>query len=101
MDVRELRAFDLLQPIRFNDTPLPDSIRKSPARGCLGRARSGRPVVLAKRARPRSSQHRAPRVCSYDEVSFLQSIARHLAIGSQYTASLPDKQREAERRVRS
>jgi transcriptional regulator with GAF, ATPase, and Fis domain len=101
MDVRELaERVDLRQPIRFNDTSAPglDPKVRLLAASLGTRSLLVVPVVLGGNVLGLVGLHntRAPRVWLDDEVSFLQSIARHLAIGYQYTRLYTDKQREGE-----
>ncbi len=91
---------DLRQPIRFNDTSAPglDQKIRFLAASLGTRSLLVVPVVLGGDVLGLVGLHttRAPRVWLDDEVSFLQSIARHLAVGYQYTRLYTDKQREAE-----
>src|SRR5918993_2058336 len=92
--------FNLAQPIRVDDTGasgLDPKIRLLPA--SLGtRSLLVVPVILGGDVLGLLGLHntRAPRTWLDDEVSFLQSIARHIAVGYQYTRLFTGKQREAE-----
>lgn len=101
MDLRELaERVDIRQPIRLNDTSAPglDQKVRFLAASLGTRSLLVVPVVLGGDVLGLVGLHntRAPRVWLDDEVSFLQSIARHLAVGYQYTRLYTDKQREAE-----
>jgi transcriptional regulator with GAF, ATPase, and Fis domain len=92
---------DLTKPIRLNDTTAPGLDQKVR----LLAASLGTcsllvvPVILEGKLLGLVGLHntRAPRIWIDDEVSFLQSIARQIAVGYQYTRLYTDKQREAER----
>ncbi|HEY0407986.1 MAG TPA: sigma 54-interacting transcriptional regulator [Pyrinomonadaceae bacterium] len=101
IDLRQLaERVDIRQPIRFNDTSAPglDQKVRLLAASLGTRSLLVVPVVLNGDVLGLVGLHdtRTPRVWLDDEVSFLQSIARHLAIGYQYTRLYTDKQREAE-----
>jgi two-component system, NtrC family, response regulator AtoC len=91
---------DLTRPIRFDDTSAPglnERVRFLAA--SLGtRSLLVVPVILGGDVLGLLGLHntRAPRTWLDDEVSFLQSIARHIAVGYQYTRLFTGKQREAE-----
>ncbi|HVF55895.1 MAG TPA: sigma 54-interacting transcriptional regulator, partial [Pyrinomonadaceae bacterium] len=93
--------FNLTQPIRLDDTAAPGldpRIGLLPAR--LGtRSLLIVPVVLDGNVLGLVGLHttRAPRRWLDEEVSFLQSIARQVAVGYQYARLYTDKQREADR----
>src|ERR671929_978673 len=100
-DLRQLsERVDLTQPIRLDDTSAPglDQKVRFLAASLGTRSLLVVPVVLGRDVLGLVGLHntRAPRVWLDDEVSFLQSIARHLAVGYQYTRLYTDKQREAE-----
>ena len=101
IDLRQLSEHvDLTKPIRFNDTSAPglnEKVRFLAA--SLGtRSLLVVPVILGGDVLGLLGLHntRAPRTWLDDEVSFLQSIARHIAVGYQYTRLFTGKQREAE-----
>jgi two-component system, NtrC family, response regulator AtoC len=101
IDLRQLaERVDIRQPIRFNDTSAPglDQKVRLLAASLGTRSLLVVPVVLNGDVLGLVGLHdtRTPRVWLDDEVSFLQSIARHLAVGYQYTRLYTDKQREAE-----
>jgi transcriptional regulator with GAF, ATPase, and Fis domain len=91
---------DLSVPIRMNDTSAPglDPKVRLLASTLGTRSLLVVPVVLNGDVLGLVGLHntRAPRVWLDEEVSFLQSIAKRLAIGYQYTRLFTDKQREAE-----
>jgi transcriptional regulator with GAF, ATPase, and Fis domain len=91
---------DITRPIRFDDTSASDL---NPKVRFLAAALGTRsllvvPVVLNGDVLGLVGLHttRAPRRWVDEEVNFLQSIARQLAVGYQYTRLFSDKQREAE-----
>ncbi|MBA2732109.1 MAG: GAF domain-containing protein, partial [Acidobacteria bacterium] len=101
VDLRQLSEHvDLTKPIRFDDTSAPglnEKVRLLAA--TLGtRSLLVVPVMLGGDVLGLLGLHntRAPRTWLDDEVSFLQSIARHIAVGYQYTRLFTGKQREAE-----
>ena len=101
IDLRQLSEHvDLTKPIRFDDTSAPglnEKVRFLAA--SLGtRSLLVVPVILGGDVLGLLGLHntRAPRIWLDDEVSFLQSIARHIAVGYQYTRLFTGKQREAE-----
>ena len=93
--------FNLAQPIRVDDTGaagLDPKIRLLPA--SLGtRSLLVVPVVLGGDVLGLVGLHmtRAPRRWVDEEVSFLQSIARQIAVGYQYSRLYTDQQRESRR----
>ena len=93
--------FDLTQPIRVDDTSaagLDPKVHLLPA--SLGtRSLLIVPVVLDGNVLGLVGLHmtRAPRRWLDEEVSFLKSIARQIAVGYQYARIYTDKQREADR----
>ncbi|HVF51773.1 MAG TPA: sigma 54-interacting transcriptional regulator, partial [Pyrinomonadaceae bacterium] len=102
VDFQQLaERFDLTQPVRLDDTsaPIPDpKLRLLPA--SLGtRSLLVVPVVLDGNVLGLVGLHmtRTARVWLDEEVSFLQSIARQIAVGYQYARLYTDKQREADR----
>src|SRR5918993_1685424 len=102
VDFRQLAdRFNLAQPIRVDDTGAPGldpKIRLLPA--SLGtRSLLVVPVVLGGDVLGLVGLHmtRAPRRWLDEEVSFLQSIARQIAVGYQYARLYTDTQREASR----
>jgi transcriptional regulator with GAF, ATPase, and Fis domain len=102
VDFRQLgERFNLAQPIRLDDT----SARGLDAKiGLLPASLGTRsllivPVVLDGHVLGLVGLHttRAARLWLDEEVSFLQSIARQIAVGYQYARLYTDKQREADR----
>jgi transcriptional regulator with GAF, ATPase, and Fis domain len=93
---------DLKQAIRLDDTSAPGLDRKVRfLAASLGtRSLLVVPVVLGEGVLGLVGLHttRDLRKWLDDEVSFLQSIARQIAVGYQYTRLFTDKQREAETR---
>ncbi len=91
---------DLTRPIRLDDTSAPgldEKVRYLAA--SLGtRSLLVVPIMLGGDILGLLGLHntRAPRTWLDDEVTFLRSIARHIAVGYQYTRIFTDKQREAE-----
>jgi transcriptional regulator with GAF, ATPase, and Fis domain len=101
IDLRELsERVDLTKPIRFDDTSAPglDQKVRFLAASLGTRSLLVVPVILGGDVLGLLGLHntRAPRTWLDDEVSFLQSIARHIAVGYQYTRLFTGKQREAE-----
>ena len=102
IDFRQLAGrFNLAQPIRIDDTSAPDVDPKVSLLPASLNTRSLLivPVVLAGDVLGLVGMHtvRAPRKWLDEEVSFLQSIARQIAVGYQYARLYTDKQREADR----
>jgi transcriptional regulator with GAF, ATPase, and Fis domain len=91
---------DLTKPIRLDDTSAPglDQKVRFLAASLGTRSLLVVPIVLGGDILGLLGLHntRAPRTWLDDEVSFLRSIARHIAVGYQYTRIFTDKQREAE-----
>jgi transcriptional regulator with GAF, ATPase, and Fis domain len=101
MDLRRLAEHvDLTKPIRLDDTSAPglDQKVRFLAASLGTRSLLVVPVVLGQDLLGLVGLHntRAPRTWLDDEVTFLQSIARQIAVGYQYTRLYTDKQREAE-----
>ena len=102
VDVRQLIGrFDLTRPIRIDDTGAPDldpKIHLLPA-SLNTRSLLVVPVVLGGDVLGLVGLHtvRAPRKWLDEEVSFLQSIARQIAVGYQYARLYTNQQREAHR----
>ncbi|HUQ31371.1 MAG TPA: sigma 54-interacting transcriptional regulator [Pyrinomonadaceae bacterium] len=101
IDLRELsERVDLTKPIRFDDTSAPglDQKVRFLAASLGTRSLLVVPIILGGDVLGLLGLHntRAPRVWLDDEVTFLQSIARHIAVGYQYTRLFTGKQREAE-----
>ncbi len=92
---------DLAQPIRLDDTAAPglDPQVRFLAASLGTRSLLVVPVVLAGDVLGLVGMHttRAPRLWLDEEVSFLQSIARQIAVGYQYARLFTDKQKEADR----
>ncbi|MGI8838313.1 MAG: sigma-54-dependent Fis family transcriptional regulator [Pyrinomonadaceae bacterium] len=91
---------DLTKPIRFDDTSAPDLDQKLRllAKGLGTRSLLVVPVLLGDDVLGLVGMHttRTPRVWLDDEVAFLESIARQIGVGYQYTRLYTDKEREAE-----
>jgi transcriptional regulator with GAF, ATPase, and Fis domain len=101
IDLRQLsERVDLTKPIRFDDTSAPglDQKVRFLAASLGTRSLLVVPIILGGDVLGLLGLHntRAPRTWLDDEVSFLQSIARHIAVGYQYTRLFTGKQREAE-----
>jgi transcriptional regulator with GAF, ATPase, and Fis domain len=101
LDLRQLAEHvDLTQPIRLDDTSAPglDPKVRFLAASLGTRSLLVVPVILGQDVLGLVGLHntRAPRTWLDDEVTFLQSIARQIAVGYQYTRLYTDKQREAE-----
>lgn len=101
LDLKQLSEHvDIKKPIRLDDTAaagLDQKVRFLAA--SLGtRSLLVVPVMLADDVLGLVGLHttRTPRDWLDDEVSFLQSIARQIAVGYQYTRLYTDKEREAE-----
>jgi transcriptional regulator with GAF, ATPase, and Fis domain len=102
VDFEQLSArFNLAQPIRVDDTDAPGLGAKI---GLLPASLSTRsllvvPVVLGGDVLGLVGLHttRAPRKWLDEEVAFLQSIARQIAVGYQYARLYTDQQRESHR----
>lgn len=95
------KHFDLTQPIKLDDAL---SATLDPRARALAASLGTRsllvvPVVLGGQVLGFVGLHstRAPRVWLDEEVAFLQSIARQIAVGYQYARLYMDKQREADR----
>ena len=102
VDIQRLaEAIDLTKPIRLNDTNAPDmNERIKILAASLGtRSLLVVPVVLGQDVLGLIGLHdtREPRECLDDEVAFLQSVAKQLAVGYQYMRLYIDQQRESER----
>lgn len=101
VDLKQLaKTVDLTQPIRLNDTSAPgldEKVRLLAA--TLGtRSLLVVPVMLGPDILGLVGLHdtREPRVWLDEEVQFLQSIGRHLAVGYEYTRLFTDQQQEAQ-----
>ncbi len=102
VDIRRLaEGIDLTKPIRLNDTSAPNlNDRIKVLAATLGtRSLLVVPVVLKNDVLGLIGLHdtQEPREWLDDEVSFLQSVAKHLAVGYQYTRFYIEQQRESER----
>jgi transcriptional regulator with GAF, ATPase, and Fis domain len=102
VDLRQLATrIDLTKPIPVHDTSAPGLDPKVRLLAATLGTRSLLvvPVVLGGDVLGLVGLHntRAPRTWLDDEISFLQSIARQVAVGYQYTRLYTDKQREADR----
>src|SRR2546425_2233111 len=93
---------DITRPIRLDDTSLPGLDQKVRVLAASLQTRSLLvvPVVRGDDVLGLVGLHmtRSLRTWLDDEVSFLQSIARHIAVGYEYTRLYTDKQREADTR---
>jgi transcriptional regulator with GAF, ATPase, and Fis domain len=102
VDFRQLaQRFDLARPVRIDDTA---ALALDPRIGLLPRSLGTRsllivPVVLDGHVLGLVGLHmtRAARRWDDEEVSFLQSIARQIAVGYQYARLYTESQREAHR----
>lgn len=102
IDLKQLAEHvDLTKPIRLNDTSAPglDQKVRFLAASLHTRSLLVVPVMLGGDVLGLVGLHntRAPREWLDDEVTFLQSIARQIAVGYQYTTLYTGKEREAER----
>ncbi len=102
LDFKELAEnVDLTKPIRLDDTSAPglDQKVRFLADSLGTRSLLVVPVMLRGKVLGLVGLHttRAPRRWHDEEVAFLQSIARQLAIGYQYTRLYTDEQKEAEK----
>ena len=103
LDLKQLSEHvDLSQPIRLDDTTATGLDQKVRFLAASLKTRSLLvvPVVRGTDVLGLVGLHmtRSLRTWVDDEVSFLQSIARHIAVGYQYTRLFIDQQREAETR---
>jgi transcriptional regulator with GAF, ATPase, and Fis domain len=101
IDLRQLsERVDLTKPIRFDDTSAPDLDQKLRllAKGLGTRSLLVVPVLLGDDVLGLVGMHttQTTRVWLDDEVAFLESIARQIGVGYQYTRLYTDKEREAE-----
>lgn len=98
---RIAESIDLTKPIRINDTSAPDlNERIKLLAASLGtRSLLVVPIVLGKDVLGLIGLHdtQNPREWLDDEVSFLQSVAKQLAVGYQYMRLYIDQQRESTR----
>jgi transcriptional regulator with GAF, ATPase, and Fis domain len=102
MDLKQLAEhIDLTKPVRLDDTSAPglDQKVRYLAASLGTRSLLVVPVRLEGDVLGLVGIHttRAPRKWLDDEVSFLQSIARQIAVGYRYTRLYTDQQRESER----
>ncbi len=102
LDLKQLAEHvDLTKPIRFNDTSAPglDEKVRFLAASLNTRSLLVVPVVLGGDVLGLVGLHdtREPRVWLDEEVTFLQSIARQIAVGYQYTRLYTSQELEAER----
>jgi len=102
LDFNELAGnVDLTKPIRLDDTSAPglDQKVRFLADSLGTRSLLVVPVMLRGKVLGLVGLHttKAPRRWHDEEVAFLQSIARQLAIGYQYTRLYTDEQKEAEK----
>ena len=103
LDLKQLSEHvDITRPIRLDDTAAPGLDHKVRFLAASLKTRSLLvvPVVRGADVLGLVGLHmtRSLRTWVDDEVSFLQSIARHIAVGYQYTRLFIDQQREAETR---
>lgn len=101
LDLKQLSEHvDIAKPIRLDDTSAPglDQKVRFLAASLGTRSLLVVPVILGDDVLGLVGLHttRTPRAWLDDEVSFLQSIARQIAVGYQYTRLYTDKEREAE-----
>lgn len=101
LDIKQLSEHvDITKPIRLDDTSAPGLDQKVRFLAASLRTRSLLvvPVILGDDVLGLVGLHttRSTRHWLDDEVSFLQSIARQIAVGYQYTRLYTDKEREAE-----
>ncbi len=101
LDIKQLSEHvDIAKPIRLDDTSAPglDQKVRFLAASLGTRSLLVVPVILGNDVLGLVGLHttRTPRAWLDDEVSFLQSIARQIAVGYQYTRLYTDKEREAE-----
>src|SRR5712691_6239187 len=101
LDLKQLSEHvDIKKSIRLNDTSAPglDQKVRFLAASLGTRSLLVVPVILGDDVLGLVGLHttRTPRAWLDDEVSFLQSIARQIAVGYQYTRLYTDKEREAE-----
>ena len=101
VDLNQLaQTVDLQKPIRLNDTSAPglnEKVRLLAA--TLGtRSLLVVPIILRNQVLGLIGLHdtREPRVWLDEEVQFLQSIGRHLAVGYEYTRLYTDQQQDAQ-----
>jgi transcriptional regulator with GAF, ATPase, and Fis domain len=101
IDPRKLgEIFDITQPIRINDTSkIKDQTLKFLAKALGTRSLLIIPIALDGRVLGLLGLHdtKQPREWLDEEVSFLDSIARQLAIGYQYTSMYVAQQQESRR----
>ena len=101
IDPRRLgEIFDITQPIRINDTSkIKDQTLKFLAKALGTRSLLIIPIALDGRVLGLLGLHdtKQPREWLDEEVSFLESIARQLAIGYQYTSMYVAQQQESRR----
>ncbi|HTF37541.1 MAG TPA: GAF domain-containing protein, partial [Blastocatellia bacterium] len=103
LDLKQLSEHvDITRPIRLDDTTAPGLDQKVRFLAASLKTRSLLvvPVVRGEDVLGLVGLHmtRSLRTWVDDEVSFLRSIARHIAVGYQYTRLFIDQQREAETR---
>ncbi len=103
LDLKKLSEHvDITRPIRLDDTSKPglDQKVRFLAASLQTRSLLVVPVVRGDDVLGLVGLHmtRSLRTWLDDEVSFLQSIARHIAVGYEYTRLYTDKQREADTR---
>jgi len=103
LDLKKLSEHvDITRPIRLDDTSKPglDQKVRFLAASLQTRSLLVVPVVRGDDVLGLVGLHmtRSLRTWLDDEVSFLQSIARHIAVGYEYTRLYSDKQREADTR---
>ena len=101
LDLKRLSEHvDITKPIRLDDTSAPGLDQKVRFLAASLRTRSLLvvPVVLGDDVLGLVGMHttRTTRVWLDDEVSFLEAIARQIAVGYQFTRLYTDKEREAE-----
>ena len=92
--------FDITQPVRINDTSkIKDATLKFFAKALETRSLLIIPIILKGNVLGLLGLHdtQNPRVWLDEEVTFLESIARHLAIGYQYTTLYVTQEQESRR----
>ncbi len=92
--------FDVSKPIRFNDiSKVKDETLKFFAKALETRSLLIIPIMISGKVLGLLGLHdtHKPRVWHDEEVAFLESIARHLAIGYQYTSLYVTQEQDARR----
>jgi transcriptional regulator with GAF, ATPase, and Fis domain len=95
-----LEKFDISEPIKVNDvSKLKDQTLRFFAKALETRSLLIIPIIISDQVMGLLGLHdtKKPREWEDEEIAFLQSTARQLAIGYQYTSIFVDKEREAKR----